>query len=99
MFKKYYDLQAVQKKNLGPTTKKIDPLLLTYLFLFVYVPYESTLLLNFVECVVYAFVYVQKKLIFLRCGNIVFLKSPPKDIFTFLQTRLKDGLLQKNKIW
>ena len=39
---------------LGPTIKKLTPLLLTYLFLFVYVMYEILLLWNFVECVICA---------------------------------------------
>ena len=32
LFKKYYDLQAVQKRKSWSNNKKIDPLLLTYLF-------------------------------------------------------------------
>ena len=80
LFKKYYDLQAVQKKSWS-NNKKIDPLLLTYLFLFVYVSYESTLLLNSVECVVYAFVYVQNIFDFFCTVEILFFSKVHQKTF------------------
>ena len=71
------------KKKSWSNNKKIDPLLLTYLFLFVYVSYESTLLLNSVECVVYAFVYVQKNLISFFCAvEILFFSKVHQKTFS-----------------
>jgi hypothetical protein len=61
--------------------KKIDPLLLTYLFLFVYVPYESTLLFNSVECVICAFVYVQNISDFFCVVEILFFSKVRQKTF------------------